>query len=143
MGAYTLVTKPSAKTEVWVKWANGTITRQRVSVYHFAYKPSYSWEGYNRQMEFKHVWPCRNAFDRSKTTPEEFGMWDSDWKKGTTAEIGACVFRTRSHVSLCDESIGGYYPAVGTTIAEPQYVEEFDTSKMWAKPLDQLEILFS
>jgi hypothetical protein len=142
MGAYTLVTRPKAKTDVLVKWANGTVTRQRV--YRFAFKPSWSRSAYNREMEFRLIWPCRNAFDSSKSKPEEFGVWASDWTPGTplVSTEPNTVFRTRGHVSLCDESIGGHYPSVGETMAEPPYVEA-EPSKMWAKPLEQTEIIFS
>ena len=144
MGAYTLVTRPKAKTDVLVKWANGTVTRQRVSVYRFAFKPSWSRSAYNREMEFRLIWPCRNAFDSSKSKPEEFGVWDSDWKPGNVlAGVEPnTVFRTRGHVSLCDESIGSHYPSVGETMAEPRYVEDAP-GRVWAKPLEQVEILFS
>lgn len=145
MGAYILVTSPRYVTEVYAKFKDGTQRRVKVSVYRYAYKPSYSWEGFNQEMEFKYVWPCRNAFERSGKRPEQFGIWDSDWKPGQKLTDGVeSLFLTNDFVSLNDETLGGPRHQYVATTTEPEYVESDEPNFLGCPvPLEQLEIVFA
>jgi hypothetical protein len=140
MGAYILVTSPEYITEVYAKFSDGARKLIKVSVYRYAYKPSYSWDKFNQKMEFKYVWPCRNAFSRAGKRPEIYGIWDSDWKPGMALSDNINnVFLTSGHVALNDESLGGaHFPYVALE-AEAEYIANREPDI----PREQLKMVFA